>query len=53
MDDLALPPSLIDGLGDYVAQLTVQTRAGASHWIVHEQPDWVAQTISNFLNRKL
>jgi len=51
MDDLALPPALIDGLGDYVEQLTVQTRAGASHWIVHEQPDWVAQTISNFLNR--
>jgi len=52
MDDLALPPALIDGLGDYVEQLTLQTRARASHWIVHEQPDWVAQTISNFLNRK-
>jgi pimeloyl-ACP methyl ester carboxylesterase len=53
MDDLALPPALIDGLGDYVEQLTLQTCAGASHWIVHEQPEWVAQTLSNFLNRKV
>jgi pimeloyl-ACP methyl ester carboxylesterase len=50
LDDVALPPVLIDGLGHYVNNLTVHTRPEASHWIIHEQPDWVAQTISGFLN---
>lgn len=50
LDDLALPPALINGLAHYVKNMTLQTRANASHWVVHEQPDWVAKTISSFLN---
>ena len=49
LDDIALPPVLIDGLADYVEQLTVQTVAGASHWIVHEKPQLIAQFIGEFL----
>ncbi|MHB8948746.1 MAG: alpha/beta fold hydrolase [Rhodoferax sp.] len=49
LGDKALPPALLDGLGDYVEQLTVKTLADATHWIVHEQPVRVAQLISDFL----
>jgi pimeloyl-ACP methyl ester carboxylesterase len=50
LDDIALPPVLIDGLNNYVDQLTVQTVADATHWIVHEKPQLVAQFISDFLH---
>ena len=50
MDDIALPPALIDGLEDYVEHLTLTPVAGATHWIVHERPDWVAQQIGAFLH---
>jgi epoxide hydrolase 4 len=36
-------------LGDYVPQMQLQRVAGASHWIVHEQPALVAQSIQTFL----
>jgi epoxide hydrolase 4 len=49
LDDIALPPVLIDGLDDYVERLTVQTVADATHWIVHEKPRLVAQLIASFL----
>ena len=44
-----LLPTLLDGLGDYVGQLTVKPMADATHWIVHEQPVRVAQLTSDFL----
>ncbi len=49
LDDIALPPALIDGLDRYVPQLTLQTVPDATHWIVHEQPQRVAQLIGEFL----
>ena len=49
LDDIALPPALLDGLAEYVAHLTIETVPDASHWIVHEQPQRVAQLISSFL----
>ena len=49
MDDIALPPSLIDGLDDYVPNLTVVRVPGATHWIVHEQPERLAREIIGFL----
>ena len=39
--DWALRPSLLDGLQGFVPDLAVHRHATASHWIVHEQPDWV------------
>ncbi|MDW5444090.1 alpha/beta fold hydrolase [Polaromonas sp. SM01] len=51
MDDIALPPGLLDGLEDYVPQMQLQGVAGASHWIVHEQPDYVASSIQGFLGQ--
>lgn len=51
MDDAALLPELVDGLGEYVADLTVEKVPGASHWIVHERPQFVAQRLAAFLAR--
>ncbi len=50
LDDIALPPVLLEGLEAYVAQLSIQTVPDASHWIVHEQPQRVAQLITSFLH---
>lgn len=49
LDDIALPPSLVDGLDDYVPRLTLRRIEGASHWIVHEQPQRVAAELAAFL----
>jgi pimeloyl-ACP methyl ester carboxylesterase len=49
MDDAALPPVLIDGLEEYVPDLTLNKVLGATHWIIHEQPGLVQQYLSDFL----
>jgi pimeloyl-ACP methyl ester carboxylesterase len=51
MEDVALPPELIDGLDDYIADLTLEKVEGATHWIVHERPAFVAQRLAAFLAR--
>ena len=49
MDDVALPPELIDGLEEYIPRLTLEKVPGATHWIVHERPQFVAQRLAAFL----
>jgi pimeloyl-ACP methyl ester carboxylesterase len=49
LDDIALPPGLVQGLDQYVQHLTLHTVPNASHWIVHEQPQQVAELIAGFL----
>jgi pimeloyl-ACP methyl ester carboxylesterase len=49
--DTALLPELLDGLEDYVPHLSVQKVPDASHWIVHEQPQLVAQRLGAFLRQ--
>lgn len=51
MDDVALPPPLLEGLEDYVSQLTLEKVPGASHWIVHERPEFVAARLAAFIGR--
>ncbi len=51
MDDIALPPELVDGLDDYVAELTLEKIENATHWIIHEQPALVAQRLGKFLKQ--
>lgn len=43
--DTALPVGLLDGLEAFVPQLDMRRVPGASHWIVHERPQLVADTI--------
>ena len=49
MDDIALPPELIDGLDEYIPQLTLHKINNATHWIIHEQPQLVAGYLKQFL----
>ena len=49
MKDIALPPGLIDGLGEFVSKLTLHRIKNGSHWLVHEQPLRVAGLIEDFL----
>ncbi len=52
MEDVALPPELIDGLDEYIRDLTLEKVPGATHWIVHERPDFVAARLAAFLGAK-
>lgn len=49
MDDIALPPSLLDGLADYVPRMELKKIEGATHWIIHEQPALIAKHLQDFL----
>ena len=44
--DTALPPTLLHGLDLFVPDLEVQRVTGATHWMVHEQPQRVADAIA-------
>ena len=50
-DDIALPAALLDGLEAYVPDLRVVRVPGATHWIVHERPAFVAAEIERALAR--
>lgn len=43
--DAALLPGLLDGLQAWVPELSVRRVAGASHWILHEQPELILAEI--------
>lgn len=49
MDDVALPPELVEGLDAFVPRLTLEKVEGATHWIVHERPGFVAERLTAFL----
>ncbi len=48
--DIALLPGLLDGLSDHVHDLQVQ-RVQGTHWIIHEQPALVSDTVRACLRR--
>ena len=50
-DDIALPVSLIDGLDAFVPDLRLVRVPGATHWIVHERPQFIAAEIDRQLTR--
>ena len=49
LDDAALLPGLLNGMGDHVPQLTVEKLPGATHWVIHEQPALLAERIGAFM----
>jgi epoxide hydrolase 4 len=51
MNDIALPPALLDGLEDYIPQLKLHRVPEATHWIIHEQPELVAGYIDEFITK--
>ncbi|CAB1080416.1 Epoxide hydrolase (EC [Olavius algarvensis Delta 1 endosymbiont] len=48
--DHALLTGNLDGLEDYVDDLTVKRIPDGSHWVIHEQPDRVNALIREFLS---
>jgi epoxide hydrolase 4 len=50
MNDVALLPELIEGLDDYITNLTLKKVHNATHWVIHEQPQLVAGYLQEFLN---
>jgi pimeloyl-ACP methyl ester carboxylesterase len=51
MDDEFILSSNLKGLDAFVPDLKVIEVEGASHWIIHEKPDMVFQSITDFLLR--
>lgn len=49
LGDTALPEALLDGLEGFVPDLHIERVPGATHWIVHEQPQRVAGLIGAFV----
>jgi pimeloyl-ACP methyl ester carboxylesterase len=49
MLDDALCPELVDGLDEYIPKLALERVPDATHWIVHERPQFVAERLANFL----
>lgn len=49
--DTALPLALLDGLEAWVPDLELQRVPGATHWLIHERPALVAETIARLLAR--
>ena len=49
MKDVALTPQLLDGLGDYVNDLQIERNENATHWITHDEPEFVASKIREFI----
>ncbi len=51
MDDKALPPANIEGLGDHVPDLTVEPVHGCGHFVPWEAPDAVNAAMDRWLGR--
>ena len=47
--DTALLTGNLDGLGEFVPQITVRRIADGTHWVIHEKPAEVALLIREFL----
>ena len=52
MQDIALPPGLVDGLEAFIPTLTLHRIDNGTHWLVHEQPSRVAGLLEDFLLNK-
>jgi pimeloyl-ACP methyl ester carboxylesterase len=50
--DVALTPGNLDGLDAYVPDLTIRRIPDGTHWVVHEQPALVNDTIREFIARQ-
>lgn len=50
MADPALGPALLDGLAAVVPDLTIERLAHATHWLIHEEPQFVASRLGTFFS---
>jgi epoxide hydrolase 4 len=49
MQDIALPPRLMQGLDAYIPDLQIHRVEDATHWIIHEQPALVHSLLCGFV----
>ena len=49
LDDIALLPCLTEGLDAHIPNLKLVPLAGATHWVMHEQPHRVIAALRDFL----
>lgn len=47
--DTALLPALLDGLAELVPELAIERLNRATHWLVHEEPQFVARRVLDFV----
>ena len=52
MKDLFLTPKLLDGLPNYVKNLKIEINEESSHWITHDDPEFVSTKIREFIQNK-
>jgi pimeloyl-ACP methyl ester carboxylesterase len=50
MDDLALPPSNIDGIAQLVPDVTIAPVENCGHFVIWEQPEAVNSAMDRFLS---
>jgi epoxide hydrolase 4 len=48
MDDVAVLPSVLDGLEEYVKNLKIVKVEKASHWVMHDVPELIAKNIKDY-----
>ncbi len=53
MQDIALPPRLIEGLDAYISDLKIHRIQDATHWLIHEQPALVHKLLDDFLAQSI
>lgn len=49
--DTALLPALLDGLAELIDDVTIERLPRATHWLAHEEPEYVAEAIRAFCVR--
>ena len=47
--DRALLPGNLDGLEDYIDDLTIRRISDGTHWVIHEQPELINTLIRDFI----
>ncbi|HEU0001030.1 MAG TPA: alpha/beta hydrolase [Ktedonobacteraceae bacterium] len=47
--DAALLPGNLNGLENYISDLTIQRVPGGSHWVIHEQPGRINELIRGYI----
>ncbi|MFX1289191.1 MAG: alpha/beta fold hydrolase [Promethearchaeota archaeon] len=48
MKDIAVLPTVLDGLSDYIDDLKIIRAENSSHWVMHDQPELVISAFKEF-----
>ena len=51
LDDIALPPANLDGLDNYVTDLTIERVPGSGHFVQWEAPEQVNASLDAFFTK--